>query len=241
MMKVLDLISNIISPPICLSCRKRLSLFTNAKFCYECSKSYKLIGKYSCDSCGKPIPKNSDRRCVECKSKKIYFDKNISRYCYSGCIKNAIHNMKFKRQKWIADEFGNMLLKTVKEKYGDISFDMIINVPMTWTNVYERGFNQSYEIASKISKGINVPIAEKILYKNSNVKTQSGLSKKERIENVKNAFFIRHPELVCDKIVLIVDDVLTTGSTLNQCAKILKKAGATAVYTATVATTEHGE
>lgn len=241
MMKILDILSNVISPPVCLSCRKRLSLVSKAKFCYECSKSYKTVGEYTCELCGKPVLPGSDRVCVECKPKKIYFDKNISRYCYSGCIKNAIHNMKFKKQKWIAYEFGDLLLKTIKEEYGDIAFDMIIYVPMSATHIYERGFNQSCEIASRISKGINVPIDDKILYKNSNIKTQSGLSRKERIENVKDAFFIRHSERVCDKIILIIDDVLTTGATLNQCAKILKKAGATAVYTATVATTKRDE
>ena len=241
MMKILDLMSNIISPPVCMSCRKRLSLLSNAKFCYKCSMSYKRVGEHTCDSCGKPIPKNSDRLCVNCKLRKVYFNQSISRYIYDGCIKSAIRNMKFRNQKWIANEFGDMLLKTVREKYDDISFDIIICIPLSNSKMYERGFNQTREIADEISKGINVPIAEKILYKKDNVKTQSGLSAKERIENVKNAYFIKHPERVCDKTILLIDDVFTTGATVNECSKILKKAGALAVYVATVATTSRNE
>lgn len=144
--------------------------------------------------------------------------------------------MKFKGREWIAYEFGNALSKTVKKFYDGIQFDMILYVPMSPLNEFKRGFNQSFEIADIISKAIDVPINKKILFKRPGIKTQSGLNRLERIENVKKAFYVKNSHLLTDKTVLLIDDVITTGSTLNACAKVLKKNGALAVYAATVAT-----
>lgn len=227
---------NIISPPRCMSCNSRMPVKSKAVFCYDCSKEYKLNKGKVCQRCSKPILKNADTTCRECKSTKIYYLKNVSRYLYKGCIKNAVQNMKFKRRMWISYEFGKALCKTVAEEYHGISFDMILYVPMTPLGEWERGFNQSREIASVISEELGIPIKDKILYKKPGTKTQSGLNRKERIENIKNAFIVRNSKLLTDKTVLLIDDVFTTGSTVNECARMLKRNGALAIYTATVAT-----
>ena len=91
-------------------------------------------------------------------------------------------------------------------------------------------------MAAVISKELKIPIENKILYKKAGIKTQSGLKRKERIENIKNAFVVRNSHLLTDKTVLLVDDVFTTGSTINECARTLKRNGALAVYAATLAT-----
>ncbi|MEE1043554.1 MAG: ComF family protein [Clostridia bacterium] len=235
-MKLKDYLLNIIAPPRCMSCNTRMPLDSNALFCFECSKQYKRNDQNTCSICGKPISENSDKTCRDCKSTKIYYVKNVSRYLYKGCIKNAIQNMKFKNRMWIAYEFGKVLCDTVKNEYGDIDFDMVLYVPMTPISKRVRGFNQSAEIAQVISEKLNIPIYDKILYKKAGVKTQSGLNRKDRIENIKNAFIVRHSDLLVDKTILLIDDVFTTGSTVNECARTLKKNGALAVYTATVAT-----
>ena len=235
-MKFKDYLLNIIAPPRCMSCNVHLPLDSSALFCYECSKSYKVNSKNTCALCGKPIPENSDKTCSDCKATKKYYIKNVSRYLYDGCIKNAIQNMKFKRRMWISYEFGKTLCSTVKKEYGDIDFDMILYVPMTPISERVRGFNQSAEIAQVISKNLGIPVCDKVLYKKAGRKTQSGLNRKDRIENIKNAFIVRHPELIVDKTILLIDDVFTTGSTVNECARTLKKNGTLAIYSATVAT-----
>lgn len=233
-----DYFLNIMSPPRCISCNEALELNSVALFCYECSKGYYKNDGAVCEICGKPIYANRDKTCAFCKTEKRYYIKNISRYKYKESIKTAIQNMKFKRRQWISFKFGKSLCETVKEQYSDIKFDLLTYVPMSPLHEFYRGFNQSEEIAEIISKEIKVPV-RKILHKRPGVKTQSGLNRKERIENVKNAFFVRKNDLLTDKVVLLIDDVFTTGSTVNECARILKRNGAIAVYVATLATTDN--
>lgn len=235
-MKVKDYLLNIISPPKCVACNCRLPIDCVAMFCEECSGDYHLNNGATCEICGKPIHKDRDKTCSVCKQGKIYYIKNVSRYKYKGSIKTAIQNMKFRKRCWIAFEFGRAMCKTIEKEYGDIKFDMILYVPMSPVNELLRGFNQSYEMAQIIGRKLKVPVNGKILFKKSGIKTQSGLGRKERMENIKNAFTVLNPHLLTDKTVLLIDDVFTTGSTVNECAKILKRNGALAVYVATLAT-----
>ncbi len=227
---------NIISPPRCVACNERISLNTKAIFCHKCGKDYFLNNRATCKVCGKPIYENRASACAVCNTEKIWYIKNISRYLYKGSIKTAIQNMKFKRRMWISYEFGRSLCKTIKEAYADISFDMILYVPMSSLREMTRGFNQSYEMAEIISEMLNIPMGKNIIFKKPGIKTQSGLNRKERITNIKNAFYIKNSHLLTDKTVLLIDDVFTTGSTVNECARILKKNGALAVYVATLST-----
>lgn len=235
-MKIKDYLLNIVSPPKCLSCNSRLPLDSNAMFCFECSKDYHTNNGETCEICGKPIYKNRDETCANCKEEKIHYIKNVSRYKYKGSIKTAIQNMKFKKRNWIAFEFGKALCKTVRKEYSDIKFDIILYVPMSPISEMLRGFNQSFEMAAIIAQELGIPINTRILYKRAGVKTQSGLKRKERIENIKNAFIVLNSDLLTDKTILLIDDVFTTGSTVNECARTLKRNGALAVYTATLAT-----
>lgn len=236
-----DYLINILSPPKCIACNSNLPLETTAMLCYECSKDYHKNSGATCDICGKPIYENRDNTCSSCKSENIYYIKNVARYKYKGSIKTSIQNMKFKRRMWIAFEFGRALAKTIEDEYSDIKFDMILYVPMSPINEFKRGFNQSYEMAAIISEKLKIPVSNKILYKKPGIKTQSGLNRKERIENIKNAFTVRNNHLLTDKTVLLIDDVFTTGSTVNECAKMLKRNGALAVYAATLATVVNDE
>lgn len=235
-MKLKNYLNNLIFPPKCIACNCNIPLGSSAMFCYECSKAYFPNTKTTCKVCGKPIAENRDDTCNICKNNKIYYIKNVSRYLYNGCVKDGILNMKFKNRQWIAFEFGKVLLKTIEAEYSNIKFDYILYVPMTPLSELKRGFNQSFEMAQIISKKLGIPVATKVLYKKAGVKTQSGLKYKERVQNVKNAFIVRNSHLLTDKIILLVDDVFTTGSTVNECARVLKRNGAMAVYSATVAT-----
>ena len=234
--KLKEFVLNILSPPRCIACNASMPANNYAMFCYNCSKNYHLNNGTVCQICGKPIYENRDDTCANCKSEKIYYIKNISRYKYKGCIKTAIQNMKFKQREWISYKFGDALAKTVQAEYSDIKFDLVIAVPMSALSELSRGFNQSFEIADIVAKSIHTPLRKNILLKNPGIKTQSGLNRKERAENVKNAFYVRNSKHIIDKTILLIDDVFTTGSTINACAKVLKKNGALAVYAATLST-----
>ena len=186
-MKVKDIMFNIISPPRCMACNCLMSVTSTALFCYDCSKTYKLNSGNTCRVCGKPVGEFADLVCASCKSTRIYYESNVSRYLYRGCI------------------------------------------------------NQSKVFAEIISEHLGVTYDDTVLYKKVGAKTQSGLGRKERLANVKNSYIILEPDRIVDKVVLLVDDVFTTGATMNECARVLKKAGAVAVFGITAATTAFGE
>lgn len=224
-----------------MACNAPLALSSEALFCFECSKSYRLNDGKTCRVCGKPVEETSDSVCAVCKNTKIHYISNVSRYLYKGCIKEAVQNMKFKRRKWIAFEFADAICQTVFKSYGDIAFDAVIPVPMTGLSEKKRGFNQSAVFAKIISEKFKIECLDKVLRKKPGTKTQSGLGRKERLLNVKNSYTVVCPEKVVDKVVLLADDVFTTGATLNECAKVIKKAGAAAVYCVTLASTVYDE
>lgn len=240
-MKVKDIMFNIISPPRCMACNCLMNVTSTALFCYDCSKTYKLNNGNTCRVCGKPVGEFADLVCASCKSTRIYYESNVSRYLYRGCIKDAIQNMKFKRRKWIAFEFAKALCETASVHFEGIDFDAVIPVPMTKLDEKTRGFNQSKVFAEIISEHLGVTYDDTVLYKKVGAKTQSGLGRKERLANVKNSYIILEPDRIVDKVVLLVDDVFTTGATMNECARVLKKAGAVAVFGITAATTVFGE
>lgn len=234
-MRKTDLIFNILSPPRCMACNRPMKITSDAMFCFECSKTYRKNSGKVCLVCGRPVGENSDKTCTECKTRKIWFDKNVSRYLYKGCVKDAVRNMKFKSRRWIAFGLGNAVCETVLQNYADIKFDMVIDVPMTKLDERKRGFNQSFEFAEAVSEKLKIPHKDKILRKMFGGKTQSGLSRDKRFENVKDKFVVIKPDELEDKVVLLVDDVFTTGATLNECARVLKKSGALAVFCVTAA------
>ena len=119
------------------------------------------------------------------------------------------------------------------QKTGENS--VFIPIPLHKTKKRKRGFNQSELIAKELSKSLNIPLKTDILVKTKKTQTQTNLTKEQRAENVKNAFIIKNPQSIEGKTVFLVDDVFTTGSTMKECAKTLKKAGATYVWGIAVA------
>lgn len=234
---MLRIIQNLFSPPLCISCYRGLGLLAKGQICMDCfNRAERLETVRTCSVCGKPVPPHSDDPCRFCKTTKTYYIRAVSRYKYKGSIKDAICNMKFQKQQWICYPLGTYLAATVQQAYGDIAFDGIICVPATPQRLLERGFNQSRELAVAVSEQLKLPLLDGILFKKREAAVQSSLTHAERIQNVKGAFYVRNAEKLYDKNILLIDDVMTTGATVNECAKTLRRAGALCVYAATVAT-----
>jgi len=119
-----------------------------------------------------------------------------------------------------------------KEK---IEFDLIIPVPLHWKKEFIRGFNQSALIGNYISRKLNKKMVQNVLVKSKNTVSQTELSAEERKENVKGSFKVKNCDIIKNKIILLIDDVYTTGATLEECKKILLKRGAKKVIILTVA------
>ncbi len=236
-MNLSSLINNFFIPPNCICCGDTLDIRVKYCICSACSEKLPFAIGRKCRICGVPLSSEyGDLYCGNCKSNKRAFAQNASRYVYKDVVAAAIKKMKFgSKQLWIADTFGTFLSQTVREEYGDISFDGVTYVPVSKKRYFERSFNQSEEIAEALCHELGLTFLRDVLIKPKDTPKQSSLKFNERANNVKGKFVVAKPELVVDKTILLIDDVFTSGETLNECSKILKKSGVTAVYTATIA------
>ena len=198
-----------------------------------------------CGFCGK-INKNS--LCDVCEDKlnpqliygintfkEKYFTKQIYIMNYKGEIREKILSYKFKNKSYMYKTFTRIIF--INEKICDIlkKYDIIMEVPIHKKRKMQRGYDQSELIAKEIAKTIEKLKYLKALKKVKNNSKQSSLKKLNRIENVKNAYEITKKEIICNKRIILFDDIYTTGATVNECAKVLKENHAKEILVLTLA------
>ena len=204
-----------------------------------------LIYPNVCGICGKICKESLCKRCaIEIKkyeinlvnkNKKMYFNESMHILKYNEMIRQRLIEYKFQDKSYMYKTFAKIILKNKKvcgflEKY-----DIIIPVPIHKKRRLKRGYNQTELIAKEICKNISLELKTDVLIKQKNIKAQSELNKNERKQNIKNAFEIKNINEIIDKKILLFDDIYTTGSTVNECSKILKKAGAKQIGVVTIA------
>ena len=204
-----------------------------------------LVYPNVCGFCNK-ICKNE--LCNKCKMKIIqhqidivikpenkYFKELISILKYEGIIRYKILQYKFEDKAYIYKTFAKIVLKNKKVCGLLKKYDIIIPVPIHKKRKLQRGYNQTQLIAKEISKNIDIKFCNNVLVKNKNTIAQSKLNKNKRKQNIKGAFKALNVQNIQGKSVLLFDDIYTTGSTANECSKILKEAGAKTVGVLTIA------
>ena len=199
--------------------------------CGICGK----INKNSlCNKCNITLKKEAVFAVDDYDNEK-YFDEHLYVFIYSGIIRNTILNYKFNNKSYIYKTITKFLLKN--ENFVEIikSYDIIIPVPLSKKRMKERGYNQSELIAKEISKTLNIDINKRYLIKKRNTAAQSTLNKKERQQNPQGVYTLKYPNKIQSKKVLIVDDIYTTGSTVNECSKIISKANTKKIGILTIA------
>jgi ComF family protein len=176
--------------------------------------------------------------CVDCLKNEYYFDRSFSAFIYEKIIAKVIFEFKFFRKRFLAKFLTRFLF--IKFKEIEEKIDYIIPVPMHIKKLRVRGYNQSLLLANELSKLVNIPCIYDVLMKQRNTKAQINTSYKARKHNLKSAFCLKekYKDLIANKTILIVDDVITTGSTINECAKVLKSNGVGRVLVISVAKTQ---
>lgn len=199
-------------------------------FCSRCQEKVKYIGENSCLHCGRvtPYPINYCDSCIE---KNVFFDRALSVFDYQPPISDLIQKFKYGNKKYLAKFFVEELYSLCKAK--NLDFDIITFVPMHEERERERGFNQAKILANELALKLGVN-AYDCVKKVKLTERQATLSLSERLKNLSSSFKVEK-ELVKDKSVLLVDDVLTTGATAETISKLLKKAGAKKVTVLTIA------
>lgn len=152
-----------------------------------------------------------------------YFDELMYIFKYEGLIRNLLIQYKFEEKPYIVKTFVNFLLNNEKIFEKIKSFDIIIPVPISVNRKKERGYNQSLLLAKEISKKTKHDVINKCLYKTKNIIEQSKLNKEERKLNIQGVYELKNEQIITSKKILLIDDIYTTGSTVNECSKILQK------------------
>jgi ComF family protein len=165
----------------------------------------------------------------------LHFDKAVAIVRFRGAVRHAIHALKYGRQRYWLRALESWLLAGADSLLKRDGVDVIVPVPLYPLRERERGFNQAWLLVQALSREREIPSARKALARVRATETQTHLDRQERMANLHGAFVARETGRIAGKRVLLVDDVLTTGSTANECARVLRKAGATSVLVFTVA------
>src|SRR6266446_6023654 len=224
-------IASLLYPPVCTSCGANVR--AGEYLCDQCeAKTVRVIVPF-CQKCSEPFEGaiTDTFTCANCAHRTIHFDAAVAAYR----SRRIVHTFKYGRQIYLRHLVARWLYAALDdERLRDRRFDIIIPVPLHPTRERERGFNQASLLAELLSAEISIqskPALERIRY----TTTQTALDRAERMENLHNAFRLRKNTSVQGLRVLLIDDVLTTGSTLSECARVLKHAGAISVHAATAA------
>ncbi|HNY36091.1 MAG TPA: ComF family protein [Candidatus Pacearchaeota archaeon] len=224
-MEYLKAIWDIIFPKKCISCGRE-----GQYLCEDCL-SLISINPFEYCLCEKMEKRN---KCENCKNKNL--DKIMSATSFDNkIVKDAIHKLKYGYIKDLSIPLAFLILSHLKtiDCQIDNSF-VIIPVPMHIKKKRKRGFNQSEEIAKLISESTRIKLSTSLI-KTKETKPQMELNKSQRIENIKNCFAITNKKEIENKTILLLDDVYTTGTTMNECAKVLKENGVKEVWGLSVA------
>ncbi len=219
----------------CFICEKYDEEIGERYICCDCEKKIKKIIPPVCAKCSKPINYDkSTELCRECSGDERYFETSKSLYAYEGVIKNAIYKYKYYNKPYFYKFFGNLLVDYMNRE-GYLNFDYILSVPLHPSKLRSRGYNQAELLAKYLSDKLSIPYIV-ALKRTKKTEKQSEQSKEERRKNLKNAFIVKKSsDIILNSTVLLVDDIYTTGSTVNECSKALITYGVKKVYVLTIA------
>ena len=201
-------------------------VFFNLIYPQTCGICGKLDSNSLCKKCEKTLKKQSENKIItngeQLEGK--YFNELIYIFKYEGLIRKTIIDYKFNEKSYLYKTFVNFLLKNEKIFEKIQKYDKIIPVPISKKRKKERGYNQSLLITKEIAQKTKLELVNNCLYKTQNIIEQSKLNKEERTKNVQGVYEIKNEQLIQNKKILLFDDVYTTGSTVNECSRVLREA-----------------
>ena len=230
---MIDQILNWLYPPACIACRVKLPVnMGNFYICERCEPLFEKVTPPSCNKCGQVL-NAVDENCASCFGKSFHFESNVSMFMYDELMRDLMRDMKFRNKKRVATGLGLVWAKMIEMPNEEF---LLTWLPMHPKKQKERGFNQAEVMAKEIAKGLGIS-CKKLLGRTVDTPAQSGLHPKLRLENVKGAFEIIPGEYVFGSNIVIIDDIFTTGASINECAKVLLEGGAEKIYAKTLALT----
>lgn len=177
--------------------------------------------------------------CGNCLESKPHYAKARAVAGFETVIMDAIHKFKYGRNISIGDALGSFMAGFSFPDFDFSEYSLLLPVPLHVERLRERGFNQSLLLAKKLGKKYKLPVSFSLLKRCKSTLSQTGLNKNEREKNIKGAFVVTDREKLAGKSIILIDDVYTTGATINECARLLLKAGAQEVAALTLSRVIH--
>ena len=222
----IDRLRAILFPDRCRLCGKVVKY--GVKVCNSCRKEAKVIRGERCLACG-----NTKKNC-KCKGKSNFYNGIAAPFRYEGVVRRGIALWKFKEAERHVHFFADMIVASVKEAFADINFDVITFVPQTQSESEDRMYNQGELLATAVGEKMNIPVIP-LLVKIYETERQRDLLHFEKSGNVFGVFECCNKKMTEGKNILLIDDIKTSGHTINECAKMLHLYDAASVYCAVIA------
>ena len=197
--------------------------------CKECVGKVKFIEGDICLKCGKAIESLEEEFCHDCMTKHFEYKRGVAAFSYSKAMKRSMYGFKYNNRR----EYGRFYAKSIWDLRKDVidawNCDVIIPVPLHYKRQRKRGYNQAKVLSKQLEEYLKLPVDDKILVRTKNTVPQKELETKGRKNNIENAFQTATNSIKYNKVIL-VDDIYTTGATINECARVLKLAGVKEIY-----------
>ena len=227
-------------PVHCSSCNSLLTADPISHFCSDCWRSISHMPAARCARCDRPFPSSiataysPSHVCQPCAERPPSYTKAWTLYPYTPPLRHAICLFKYQGKVSLAAPLAALMIARLPPLN---SVDMIVPVPLHSEKLRQREFNQSLLLADYIGRRLDIPVAYTNLIRTAPTPAQTTLSRKNRLKNLRRAFAVRRPDAIMKKRILLIDDVFTTGTTVNECAKTLRRAGSADVLVLTLGRT----
>jgi ComF family protein len=241
----LDWLVDWLYPPRCRACSGTIYGRDAEYFCSDCWPRIQLVAHPLCNLCGRPFPDahGDDHHCAGCLTRTPYFVRARAWACYpreeipDHPLRQVLQKFKYGRKVSLGKPLGRLMAHGCQEFFEASPIDLIVPVPLHPKRLRWRGFNQSLLLARQVSRMYEMRVDPFLLYRSRETPPQTQLTEEERRKNVRGAFAIDTGKLLKGKSVLLVDDVYTSGATVNECSRVLVRGGAKTVHVLTLART----
>lgn len=225
-------IINILYSPVCPICGNILRV-NNNEICKDCKNKIKYLNEPTCKKCGKQLIQEEQEYCYDCSKKEHSYTRGLALCIYDDTIRKSIYNLKYNNKREYAKVYANEIILHYKPKILKWEAEALIPIPLHISRMRKRGFNQAEDLGRELAKQLELPLLTRYVKRVKKTIPQKELNHKQRRNNLKKAFKIVDNDVKLKKVILI-DDIYTTGATIDSIAELLKESGVVEIYFITI-------
>ena len=201
--------------------------------CSACAKKIVYVREPRCKKCGKPVRYEEQEYCYDCKRQHFYYEQGRSVWLHKDPVKWSVYQFKYHNRRVFGSFYAKEMYRLYSEKLRDWGIDLIVPVPLHWKRRWKRGYNQSEIVAKHLGNLAGIPVDTKAVIRKRDTKPQKALNSKERKRNLQDVFEVQR-QWETPRNILLIDDIYTTGSTVDGVARAFYKKGPNKVWFFTI-------